>query len=107
MAFVHTIKSEGGAIDYTTPALTSDRRLVALTVHVNVAPTTGDTFSVILDSRHGADYDTTLYSIVLSTASTVNVLKSDFNLPMTVGDALRVTFTNTDMRVFGIQLILE
>jgi hypothetical protein len=107
MAFVHTIKSEGGAINYTTPTMTSDRRLVALTVRVNVAPTTGDTFSVILDSKHGADYDTTLYSIVLSTASTANILKSDFNLPLSVGDALRVTFTNTDMRVFGIQLILE
>jgi hypothetical protein len=87
--------------------MTSDRRLVALTVHVNTAPTTGDVFSVILDSRHGAEYDTTLYSITLSSASTVNVLKSDFNLPLTVGDALRVTFTNTDGRVFGIQLIME
>jgi len=107
MAFVHTIKSEGGAINDTMPALTSDRKLVALTVHVNTAPTTADVFSVILDSRHGAEYDTTLYSITLSAASTVNILKSDFNLPLTVGDALRVTFTNTDMRVFGIQLILE
>ena len=107
MAFVHTIKSEGGAINYTTPTMTSDRRLVALTVHVNTAPTTADVFSLVLDSRHGADYDTTLYSITLSTASTVNILKSDFNLPLTVGDALRVTFTNTDMRVFGLQLILE
>jgi hypothetical protein len=107
MAFVHTIKAEGGAINYTTPAMTSDRRLVAMTVRVNVAPTTGDVFSVILDSKHGAEYDATLYSITLSSASTANILKSDFNLPLSVGDALRVTFLNTDGRTFGIQLILE
>jgi hypothetical protein len=107
MAFVHTIKAEGSAVNYTTPAMTSNTRFVALTVHVDVAPTTADVFSVILDSRHGAEFDTTLYSITLSTASTVNVLKSDFNLPLVVGDKLRVTFANTDKRTFGVQLITE
>lgn len=107
MAFVHTIKSTGGAINDTMPALTSERQLVAMTVHVDVACVTGDTFALTLDSRLGGDYDTVLYSIVLSTASTVNILKSDFNLPLLPGDSLRTTFTNTDMRTFGIQLIME
>lgn len=107
MAFTHTIKSTGGAIDNTTPEMTSPRRLVAMTVHVSAAPTTADTFTLRLDSNHGSEFDTTLYSIVPSAGGTTDILKSDFNLPMAVGDALRVTFANSDHRTLGIQLILE
>lgn len=105
--FRHTILSEGAAIDDMTPALTSERRLIAMTVHVSAAPTTGENFVLELVSELGDDWSTTLYSLDLSTGSTTDILKSDFNLPLLVGDALRVTYANTDGNTIGIQLLLD
>jgi hypothetical protein len=107
MAFRHTIQSAGVPIADLMPALTTERRLTGLTLHADVAATTGDVFYLRLISGLGDEFDTVLYSITLSTASTTDIAKTDFNLPMFVGDALRVDFTNTDGRTYGISLILE
>jgi hypothetical protein len=107
MAFRHTIKSEGAAIDDTMPALTTPRKLVAFTLHASAAPTTGDVLYVRLKSALGAAYDAVLYSLNLSTASTTDILKSDFELPLFDGDAIQVEFANSDGNTFGIQVILE
>lgn len=105
--FVHTIQSVGGAISDTMPALTSQRVFRGFTLHASAAPTTADVFTVTLDSVHGAAFDVVLYSLTLSTGSTVNIVKTDYDLPLGVGDSLRTAFTNTDVGTFGIQLIME
>lgn len=103
----HLILSEGGAIDDTMPAVTSERRLVGMTVHVSAAPTTSENFVVTLLSSLGEEYSTVLYTLDLSTGSTTDVLYTDFNLPLFSGDAVRTTYTNTDAGTIGVQLILE
>lgn len=109
MAFVHRIYSEGAEIDDTMPALTTERTLVGFTLHASAAPTTADVLYVTLDSVAGEAFDTVLYSLTLSTGSTTDIIQSgdDFNVPLAVGDAVRVQYLNTDANTFGIQLIME
>ena len=109
MAYVHRIYSEGGAIDNTMPALTTQRKLVGFTLHASAAPTTADVLYVTLKSGAGELFDTVLYSLTLSTGSTTDIIQSgdDFNVPLFVGDAVRVQYLNTDQRKYGIQLIME
>ena len=107
MAFRHTILSEGGAIDDTMPVVTSGRRLVGLLLHASAAPSTADVLYVNLNSNLGEEHDVLLYSLTLSTGSTTDILKTDFNLPLFEGDAIRVRFANTDANTFGIQLIMD
>jgi hypothetical protein len=78
-----------------------------MTVHVGSVPGTSELFTVTLDSKHGAEYDTVLYSLDLNAGSTVNILKTDFNLPLDVGDALVVIYPNVSAVTIGAQLILE
>ena len=106
-AYRHTILSEGAAINDTFDALTSAQRLVGMTVHVDAAPTTSEDFTVTLNSSLGAQYDTILYSLDLSTGSTTDVLYTEFNLPLFPGDAVTTTYTNTDANTVAVVLIWE
>ena len=104
MSYRHAIESEGGAIDFTTGALTGPQTLSAILVHVDVAPTTSESLTVTLDSVDGSKYDTVLYSIDLATLT--SIVYTDISLPLWTGDALRVTYTNTDQREIGVRLVL-
>ena len=106
-AYRHIILSEGGAISDTMPVLTSARRLVGMTLHASAAPTTSENFVVRLVSALGEEYGAVLYSLDLAADSTTDVLYTEFNLPMVPGDALRTTYTNTDVNTIGVQLIME
>lgn len=106
-AYRHTILSEGAAISDTMDVVTSARRLIGMTVHVDAAPTTSESFTVTLNSVLGADYDTVIYSLDLATDSTTDVLYTDFNLPLYPGDAITTAYTNTDANTIGVVFILE
>lgn len=105
--YVHRILSEGAAISDTMPVLTSERRLVAVTVHCNTAASTAENLSFTLDSGAGSEYDCVLYAVDLGTGTLSNAFKSDFNLPLLPGDSIKTTYTNTDALTMGIQLLLE
>lgn len=105
--YVHRILSEGGAINDTMPPLTSERRLTAITVHCSAAASSAENLSFILDSGAGSEYDVVLYAVDLGTGTLANAFKSDFNLPLLPGDAIKVTYNNTDGLTMGIQLLLE
>jgi hypothetical protein len=105
--FTHRIKSEGGAVNDTMPALTSHRQLRGFYAHLSAAPTTSENLTITLDSAAGSAYDVVVYKIDLSAASTTDVLYTDAKLPLMVGDAIRTTYTNTDARTIGITLIME
>jgi hypothetical protein len=102
----YAIHSTGTPIAETLIGI-GDSKLVGLTLHASAAPTTADVFYVKLDSRNGADFDAVLYSITLSTASTTDIAKTDFNLPVFAGDAVRIEFANTDGVTFGITVLTE
>jgi len=105
--FRERVYSDGAAIDTTMPPVLSNRRLVAMTLHADAAPTTSETFTVTLLSVFGSAFDTVLYSLDLSGIGVTDIAKTDFDLPLIVGDALRVQYANTDANTFGIQLIME
>lgn len=105
--FIHTIYSDGAAISDTTPAMTGERRLTGLLVHLSSAAATSENLTLTLDSVDGAAHDVVLYKINLGASSLSDVVYTDFNMPLQPGDALRTTYTNTDARKIGIRLILE
>ena len=101
-----TFDVAGGAIAQTF-APSGPLWLRGLLIHVSAAPTTAGSFTVTLDSQFGAAYDTVLYSIDLSTASTTDVFNNDLELLLEAGDALDVAYANADGRTIGVQLIFE
>lgn len=96
----HMIAVEGAAIADTFGPVTALTYLDALRVHVSAAPTTSEYLTLTLDAREGAVYDTVLYRIDLSAASTADVLWVE-TVKLLPGDALRLTYTNTDGRTIG------
>lgn len=97
----HRILSEGAKIDNTFGPVKSETQVEALMLHVSSAPTTSEYLTVTLDSAAGAAYDTVLYRIDLSAASTTDVFwRESFTLHP--GDALRTAYTNTDGRTIGV-----
>lgn len=101
----HVINAAGGAISERTDAYTSERRLSALLVHVNVAPTTSENLVLTLDSAAGPEHDAIIYSKDM--AGIVDIAYTEINLPLVPGDRLYMTYANTDGRTVGARLILE
>ena len=104
--YAHRILA-AGAISSVTDAFTSERRLLGVTVHFSAAPTTSEYLTVSLDSADGPEYDVVIYRIDPAAASTTDIVYTDANLPLVVGDALRVVYANSDARTVGIRLVLE
>jgi hypothetical protein len=106
--FFNRVESTGSPINTTFDPVTSENmKLKAITIKVDVAPTTAENFVLTLISgQAGTNFNVVLYSIDLSAASTTDVLNADINLPLANGDALRATYTNTDQRTMGVQVIM-
>lgn len=94
-------------LSYTSVVHTSSRMLKALTIHWDAAPTTSENIVITLDSSLGAQYDTVIYMLDPSADSTTDVLLTDINMPIYPGDAVRVTFANTDANTIGIMILFS
>jgi len=105
--FYHRILSEGAAINDATSVFTSSRRLTGLLVHLSSAAATSENFTLSLDSGEGSAWDVVLYKVDLGAAGLADLAYTDFNLPILAGDALKVTYANTDSRTIGVTLVLE
>ena len=98
-----------GAISLTVTAKKATK-LVSLTMHADSAATTSELLTVTLDANAGAAYDTLLYSLDLSAASTVDLAlyPSDStifgDILLEAGDAIVIAFANTDTDTYGIQV---
>ena len=106
---VHRIYADGVAINDTTGALTGTTCLDALLVHVSAAPTTSEYFTVKVASAQSTAFDTVLYKLDLSAASTTDIVLTgaDLGVPLVAGDALLTTYANTDKRRIGITYLLR
>ena len=83
-------------------------QLVSVTMHADAAASTSEDFTITLDAHAGAAYDTLLYSLDLSAASTVDLLwQPDEPLLLEGGDAIDVAFTNTDTDTYGVQITVR
>lgn len=100
------IATGSGALDLTHKVPYHEvQQLLSVTLHLSAAPTTSENFTITLDSGHGGAFDTLLYSLDLSTASTVNLVwQPDAPLYLFDGDAVDVKYANTDAGVFGVTL---
>lgn len=94
-----------GAINTTGAVLTAQATLKAITIHVGVAANTAENLVVTLDAADGAAYDTVLLTQAM--AAVTDVALTDLGVPLYAGDALKVTWTNTDARTIGVRLCLE
>ena len=105
--FRHRIRVVNQAVNYTSEVQNAQRTLRAVTMHWGAAPTTSENIVVQLDSEAGPEYDAVVYTLDPSADSTTDVLLTDINLPIMAGDAVRVTYANTDHNTLGIQVLLS
>ena len=110
MASVFKVNTTGGtaiAASLTVPA-SATYRLVSVTLHFSAAPGTSENFTITLDAHAGAAYDTLLYSLDLSTGSTIDLVWfPDEPLLLEGGDAIDVAYINTDTGTYGLQITAQ
>lgn len=109
-ASVYKVNGTGtGAIatSHTVPA-GKTHRLMSVSCHWNVAPTTSEDFTVTLDANAGAAYDVLLYSLDPATVGVADIYWQP-NQPIYLegGDAVDVAFANSDNRTYGVQVTVE
>lgn len=105
----HKMATGSGVLDMThsVPAREA-QQLISVTLHLSAAPTTSENFTITLDSGQGSAFDVLLYSLDLSTASTVNLVwQPDAPFYLLDGDAVDVKYTNTDARVYGATIVCK
>lgn len=100
------IRSDGAPIAQTSAAIDANNRiLAAILVHLNTAPVTSEELVVGLDAAAGANFDTVIFTQDL--IGVTDVAYTDIEFPLQPGDALRVTYANTDHRAIGISLLMD
>lgn len=103
----HLILADGGPLADTMPPITSERRLLGFTAHFSAAPTTSEYFTVTLDSVDGSQYDTVLYKVDPAASVTTDIVWTDANLPLLIGDTVTITYANSNHRTIGVRIVLE
>lgn len=86
--------------------------LVSLTLNMSAAPTTGENFTITLDSVHGAIYDTQIYALDLSAGSTTDLVFADGlsgwrRVILGPGDVLNIAYANTDLNTYAIEVTMR
>jgi hypothetical protein len=80
----------------------------SVTVRLSSAPTTAGTLAVTLDSGLGSNYDATLYSVDPSVGATTSIVWVPTSpMYLDAGDAVDVTYANTDMRTYGVVITVR
>lgn len=80
---------------------------VGYSIHLSAAPTTSENFTITLDAIDGAAYDVLQYSRDFSSASDTDIIYTvpkGERVPKKKDDILRVAWTNTDGRTYGLKL---
>ena len=110
MSSVFKFNLEGaGPIAATAPVPVGQHyRLISVSCRWNAAPTTSEFFTVTADLHAGAAYDVLLYTVDPSVAATYSLLfLPDQEEIFEGGDAIDVTFANTDVRHWGVQITMK
>lgn len=109
MAIEKVSATGSAAIAATTSALPNAQyRVKHVTLHLSAAPTTSGNFTITLDAKAGAAYDTLLYSVDLSVGGITNLAWfPDGDFMLAVDDEIDVAYANADGRTYGVQITLE
>ena len=78
----------------------------ALTLKFDAAPTTSENITLTIDSAHGAGFDTVIRTLDPSVTSATDVIFEDIEV-FANGDALTVTYTNTDGNSIACTAVTE
>lgn len=90
-----------GAVSET---LTVDKvtKVHAIRFHLSAAGATAENLVVSIDSDDGTAYDTVLFSNDMNGSSDYY---NDSEVNLRAGDDLKVTYTNTDGRTWGLEIL--
>ena len=77
--------------------------LIDVRIHVGVAPTTSENFTITLDSDTGTAYDTLIYSYDMKTVTDI-LWTPEETVKFDAGDSLDFAWTNTDTKTYGLEI---
>jgi hypothetical protein len=98
-----------GGTETVKVAIVPDARFVfvGFSIKLSSAPSTSENFTITLDADDGSAYDVNVYTRDFSSASDTDVIwtvPEDELIPFEKLDKLRIAWTNTDGRTFGLKL---
>lgn len=106
--YLNKTNGTGSAGIATSKTALYPSRLISVTCNFNAAPTTSEDFIVTLNLNAGAAYDSVLYTRDPSSPSTKSIVWTPGDeIRLEPGDAIDVTYTNTDTRTYGVQITIE
>ena len=101
------ILTGAAAIDHTVSPQ-DDFRIVKVELHLNAAPTTSQSFVVKLDAGDGLTYDAVQLSEDLTVGSVTDLVSTpEKDNVFEADDVIAITWTNTDLKTYGLRLIYE
>lgn len=109
-ANMHIVYTNTSAVAVSASCVAQDVIIVKqVTVHFSSAPTTSENLVFTIDTNAGSAYDTVAYSADPSATSMTDLVwvPDDGALVLVTGDALDITYTNTDTRTIGVQVYYE
>lgn len=83
-------------------------QVTSVTVKFSAAPTTSQALTFTIVSDLGAEYDVLLYSVDPSVGGITSIVwYPDGELYLGPGDALKIAYTNTDTRTYGVTVRMK
>lgn len=82
-------------------------KFVGFSIKMATAPSTSESLTITLDADDGSAYDVQIFSRNWSTLSDTDFIwtvPEDELIPYEKGDKLRIAWTNTDTKLFGLKL---
>jgi hypothetical protein len=110
MSSIYKFNLEGaGAIAHTvTVPVGQHYRLISVSCRWTAAPSTSEFFTITADLHAGAAFDYLLYTVDPSVAATYSLLfLPDQEEIFEGGDAIDVTFANTDSQHWAVQITMK
>ena len=83
-------------------------QLMSVTVKFSAAPTTSQALTLTLVSDLGAEYDVLLYTVDPAVGAVTSIVWwPDHELHLGPGDGLKIAYTNTDTRTYGVTVRMK
>ena len=103
-----TTPGDGLGFNATVPA-GQTYRVMSISVHFSAAPTTSENLTFTLDANAGTAYNTLVYSVDPSATSMTDLMwyPDGWEWMLEGGDAVDVTFANTDGNTVAAQLTFK
>ncbi|HQO99297.1 MAG TPA: hypothetical protein PL042_01625 [Caldisericia bacterium] len=96
-----------GAIS-TTTSIAAAFRLNHVTIHFDSAPTTSEDLEITIDANDGSAYDTVIFNVDASASGESDIcFVPDQPMMFESGDEIKVTYTNTDGRTYGLRIVTQ